>query len=55
MQTVWEFSIGENDFRLSFIEEWREDTGAHLLRKRGTMFDPALLHWRQLQARLKVR
>jgi len=33
----------ERMISVSFTEEWMEDTGAHLLRKRGTVLHPALL------------
>jgi hypothetical protein len=52
---VWKFTIRKNAFRLSLVKEWREVAGSHLLRKRGTMLHPSLLHWRQLQAGLNFR
>jgi len=45
---VWKPPTGEDDFGPSFFEEGREDFRTHLLRKRGAMFHPTLLHWKLL-------
>jgi hypothetical protein len=55
LQTVWESQTGEDDFGLSSFKKREKSTRAHLLRKRGTLFHPALFHKQWMHKRLKLR